>query len=379
MKPGQKHARLTPRKNFFFNALLVLFSTTATIIVVEIVLRLFAPVSYQQWMSWIPDGHIRGRGTPYQVFVQRDGYDIRINNLGFRGDDYHWTPAPGVLRIITFGGSSTFNYHAKGEENTWPSRLSHYLENALDMDVEVINLGLPGYALENSKVNYLFLGRALHPHIVVVYHTWNDMKFFRHIDEGDPLAFSAIASGTKPLWQRIARHSQIAIRIRNALHASERAYIESQYTAMETGTKQEDRPPGSKVWAWFDQNFIDFARFAKADQVIPVFVTQATLAQPQNLNNKEYRIRIAVDYQGMTHRKLAETWVQANAHIKSIADSTASVFVDGYSAVPSTREYIEDHVHLTDKGRDRLAHEMATVLLDNDDVQRIAKAIHDAQ
>ena len=379
MTTDKRRARLALLKTGVINALLVLSALTAGIIVAEVALRWFAPVSYHQWMSWVPDGHIRGRAAPFQVVEQRDGDEVRINRLGFRGDDPDWIPSPGVLRIIVFGGSSTFNYHARGEADTWPTRLEHYLENALDMDVEVINLALPGYALETSKVNYLFLGRALNPHIAIVYHTWNDMKFFRGIDDGHPSVFSQTVSGTVPLWQRIARYSQIAIRVRNALHSRKRAYIERDYSSLETDTAYVSQPAGSEAWTWFDQSFIDFARFARADQVIPVFVSQATLAKPENLENGEYRKLIHVELQEMTHPVLSETWKKATEHIRSMAESSSVLFVDGYGAVPSTTEYMEDHVHLTDKGRDRLANEIATVLLQSSEVRDVARAIRDSR
>ncbi len=375
MTTNKKDTRLTMWKRVRSGTLLIVCSLTIGIIASEIALRCFAPVNFHQWMSWIPDGHIRGRGAPSHVFVQRDGHDVRINNLGFRGEDYEWIPSPGVLRIITFGGSSTFNLTAKGETNTWPSRLRYYLESALNMEVEVINLALPGYALETSKVNYLFLGRALNPHIVIVYHTWNDMKFFRRrLDKGKPHVFSQTVSG-KPLWKRIARYSQIAIRVHNTLLSKKRMYKESNYNFMETDAKYVNKPIGSTAWAWFNQNFIDFARFTRADQVIPVFVTQATLAKPQNIENVEYKRRIDLELQEMTYQILSLAWIKANEHIKSIAELNSCVFVDGYNAVPSTTEYLEDHVHLTDKGRDRLANEIATVLLQSSEVRNIAKAI----
>ena len=100
--------------------------------------------------------------------------------------------------------------------------------------------------------------------------------------------------------------------------------------------------------------------------------------KPQNLKNEKYRSLIAVDYQKMTHPILSETWMKATEHIKTIAELNSAIFVDGYNALPSTTEYLEDHVHLTDKGNDRLANEIAMVLLRSSEVRNIAKAIRDS-
>ena len=127
---------------------------------VEGALWLFAPVRYHEWLVWIPDGHIRGRPEPGQVIHTANGYPVRINRFGFRGDDWEWAPAPGTLRIVALGGSSTFNFHASGEQGTWPELLEARLAAALEMPVEAITLGLPGFNASTSRVNEYGLSRA---------------------------------------------------------------------------------------------------------------------------------------------------------------------------------------------------------------------------
>jgi hypothetical protein len=167
------------------------------ILLAEAALWIVAPVRFHEWMLWVPDGHIKGRAEPGQVFQTADGFDVRINRLGFRGPDYAWQPAPGTLRLAAFGGSSTFCYHARGDENTWPGRLAALLAEALAMPVEVVNLGLPGFDASTSKINYLVTGRALHPHVALLYHTWNDLKKFRTLESG-PIVFTATSSADRP-------------------------------------------------------------------------------------------------------------------------------------------------------------------------------------
>ena len=119
-------ARRRPRVRFkpwLFRALAVTGALGLSLLFMEIMLWIFAPVPYHQFMNWVSDGHIKGRARPNQTLKNRTGHEIRINHLGFRGKDHAFTPEPGTLRIVVLGGSSTFNFHAKGEEKTWPARL----------------------------------------------------------------------------------------------------------------------------------------------------------------------------------------------------------------------------------------------------------------
>src|SRR5207253_1090865 len=107
--------------------------------------------------------------------------------------------------LIVLGGSAAFCYQGGGEAKSWPGLLSSYLSQELKAPVEVLNLSAPGYDLSNSKVNYLFTGRSLNPHVVLVYHTWNDFKFLRGVDAGDPPIFARTVSNV-PLWKKLARN-----------------------------------------------------------------------------------------------------------------------------------------------------------------------------
>ena len=324
-------------------------------------------------MLWIPDGHLKGRAVPGQVFHTADGYPVRINRLGFRGPDPDWRPAPGTLRVAAFGGSSTFCYHASGEENTWPARLEAELEAALAMPIEVVNLGLPGYDTATSKLNYLFVGRALHPHVVLLYHTWNDLKWFRRLERA-PQPFAGVASN-KPLWQRVARATQLGRRLRNALLRQELLRVENTYTSLEEAGAAAARAPGPEALVWAEQNFRDFARFARADGVLPALISQATLVHPSNFGDRELRMLFHPDFVGMTPRVIHQSWTRMRALLRDVAVSEGAVFVDGYAAVPHDLEHLADHVHLTDRGAAVLARAVAEELLRDPAFRELARAV----
>ena len=233
----------------------------------EILLRLFLPIPYHEWMVWEGEKHIRARPVPNQTIHTATGSVVRINRHGFRGPDYDFKRAPGTLRIAVFGGSAGFNFHAAGREKTWPGALERKLRTRLDLPVEVINLALPGFNSFISKINYLTFGRAFDPHAIIVYHTWNDMKSFRARATVPYKANNLVPS--KPLWQKIARATQLGRRGRQFFMTMRQTKMENKYSSDAGTGKRKDRPVASKAFDWERKNFEDFAKLAKSDGGTP--------------------------------------------------------------------------------------------------------------
>jgi lysophospholipase L1-like esterase len=312
---------------------------------------------------------VKARLEPGQDPVNTSGNVVRINSLGFRGEDPAWEAAEGTLRILVLGGSSAFSYDASDDAHTWPSLLESQLADALGKPVEVINLGLPGYDASNSKVNYLFTGRALNPHVVLIYQTWNDLKFLRLVDQegnGMPREFlSGVNAGGRNLsaFERFFFHSQIVQRVRHVYLRIRNERIENAYTSLEKAGDAANDLPSERAFDQFQKNFEDLALLAKSDGVLPVLVSQATLAQPESLERREVRVSIRNNWVGMTLPVLAQAWLESNRRIEAAAEVGDALFLDGYSAVPPTLENFKDHVHLLDPGAEKLADALSEQLL----------------
>lgn len=360
---SSRASRRRQRRVWWFRGATVLSAVVLTAVLAECLLWLFAPLASHELLHWIPDGHVRGRAMPNQTLQTGDGFEIRINRFGFRGPDYATRPDEGMLRLATFGGSSTFGLDAKGLESTWPGRLQTLLTNKLGMPVEVVNLGLPGFDSCTSKLNYLITGRALHPHVVLIYHTWNDLKRFRVIAAGTELSVSPLRG--KRWWARLARETQLARRAARVVNRFRAREIENTYVFLDTTEASEASPVSAMSLAWARQNFRDFALFAHSDGVLPVLVSQATLAHSTNVERKEFRLSIRNDFVKMTLQVLCTAWREMTRIIEETASETDAVFVDGYRAIPPDIKHLRDHVHLTDLGRAKLAYAVAETLLND--------------
>jgi hypothetical protein len=87
----------------------------------------------------------------------------RINGRGLRDREYALPKPPGVRRVLAFGDSFTFGSGVADDE-----RFSEVAEAALD-GVEIVNMGVPGYGLDQILLSFLAQGRAWQPDDVVVF------------------------------------------------------------------------------------------------------------------------------------------------------------------------------------------------------------------
>jgi len=361
-----------------FRLALLLMAGCVALAISEAALWIIAPVSYSEWLVWEPEGHIRARPMPGQIVHTAEGVPVRINKYGFRGPDYAYDKPPGTLRLVVLGGSAGFCFHASGRENTWPAIVERKLGERLAMNVEVINLSLPGYDIFNSKLNYLCFGRAFHPDAVIVYHTWNDIKHFRSIPQHPYTPVAWVPN--KPLWQRVARATQLGRRARQIVWTISKRKMESAFQSVEGADVGYDAPVDAKAFDWERQNFVDVTRMIQAAGQLPILVSQAGLATAESLKDPEIRFTLG-DVPAapkMTVPIVAETWRQVSEIIKDVALETNAIFVDGYNGVPHDLIHLRDHVHLQDAGSAKLAEVITDTLLADQRFRDLAERVRSA-
>lgn len=91
------------------------------------------------------------------------GWDLDINGDRIRGNRHYLPmPAENVLRFVAIGDSFTYGTDVKTNES-YPAQLERRIQGA-----EVINMGVPGYGVDQATLKYLEHGRQLNPHIVIL-------------------------------------------------------------------------------------------------------------------------------------------------------------------------------------------------------------------
>jgi hypothetical protein len=89
--------------------------------------------------------------------------DYRINSKGLRDDETPYEKPPGVYRIVLLGDSRTFGYGVPIEKH-----FSKYLEGYFDR-VEVINMGVSGYGVDQELISLRSEGFRYQPDLVIAY------------------------------------------------------------------------------------------------------------------------------------------------------------------------------------------------------------------
>lgn len=122
---------------------------------------------------------------PYQKMTiphRGQKFPVKINNVGFRGEDVTKSKPDNVIRVINLGASSTFGYHDRDDE-TYPYYLQKYLNERLvetdpssPMSFQVLNFGIPH--LNSGNIYALFMAEALDfdPDVVTFYEGVNDTR-----------------------------------------------------------------------------------------------------------------------------------------------------------------------------------------------------------
>jgi lysophospholipase L1-like esterase len=108
--------------------------------------------------------------TGYSLKPGYVGGGIRVNSLGFRGDEVRSAAAPGTFRIATLGDSATFGPHE--EECSYPYVLADLLA---PRPVEVVNAAVEGYRSDRALVHLRRDVLPLRPRLVTVFLGWNDL------------------------------------------------------------------------------------------------------------------------------------------------------------------------------------------------------------
>ncbi len=155
-------------------------------------------------------GVVRESANPKLGFELRPGssvsseVDYRVNTEGFRGGPLG-TKSPDRRRIAVFGDSIVFGYWV-AENDAFPAQLGEILGPR----VEVLNLGVPGYNLDQEIENLRGRVEALRPDMVVFGFCLNDLEGLLSFEYGLTLARREARSGPRRALESLLSISRFA-------------------------------------------------------------------------------------------------------------------------------------------------------------------------
>jgi len=142
-----------------------------------------------------PHHYLNFYGTPN--YISENGLNIH-NSLGYRGGEIE-TPKPkNMFRIITIGGSTTYNTGIEFWKDDFARQLQEELKEKYENEnIEVINAGLGSWNTWESLINLEFKLIDLEPDMIIIYHGINDVTT-RIVN---PSVYKSDNSGLRKQWQ----------------------------------------------------------------------------------------------------------------------------------------------------------------------------------
>lgn len=183
------------------------------------------------------------------------------NRAGFRGREIAVPKPAGRYRIVCLGGSTTYG-DSVGDDETYPVRLEEALRGARpELDIEVVNAGVPSYTTAESLANLAFLCLDWSPNAIVLYEGINDWRprQYRNFDTAY-FHYRKVWNGTADGWEAGPGEMRGGIN----------GFIQHGFPP-DNGDKAENaRRAGTGA---FRRNLISVAGIAHAHGVKVVFVT----------------------------------------------------------------------------------------------------------
>ena len=304
-----------------------------------------------------------------------------VNAQGFRGDELVMPKPAGTFRIFAIGGSTTL-----GVSNPYAESYPYLLQTLLqekypNVKIEVFNAGCPWYTSAHVLVSYAVEVRQYDPDLVIFFEAINDLvRSFSPpwLAKGDfkpdyshylgpyarllgPNAAFVDPPSSSVAWNTLSgwlHGSPDPFNVRNPDNV---ARIAARLQAI-------DRP-AFKSLPSFRQYSDAIIHFVQADGHPIITASQASIYR-DDLSAEDKRALwfaplLCADH-GTCPSLSAMTQGMAiyNAAARDIAAARHVPFVDFASAVPKTREYFADDVHLKKAGNVVLAQKAAEAIED---------------
>ena len=291
--------------------------------------------------------------------IERKGWFI--NSKGYRGKDFSRKKDNEIIRVIVYGGSAVFDSKVSYEKD-WPSRLEVLLKEKGIKNIEVINAGIPGHATFDSFGRLFSEGHVFQPDYVILYNAWNDIKYFSFEEPllrkfkpyKKSLDFRITYRGR--LDRMLCNFSQLYVRLRHRYYQW-KLNVGREGAVEKIKNDREVNQLGLKQYRLNIEMFVDLARNIDA---VPILAKQARLVSQDNTD--EEKSRIFYRYQHMQHQTLVDAFKKTDDIIENVAESKKVPMVDPSKQMTGEGEYFCDHIHLSDKGSQKLASIMADFL-----------------
>ena len=289
---------------------------------------------------------------------------LQTSPWGTRGPDQVYEKPPGVIRIVTLGGSTTFCVYATEDSKTWPAQLEAVLNERLaPTRFEVVNYGAAGYNSADSLATFALRAIDRDPDIVIVLHAWNDIS----------LAIEPGLVSDYTHHRNVASHHQrgwwFQLAIARTLWFARGKLARGRLTPI--GTAEDIDPRAVDL---YERNIESIVLLAQPRGIETVLVTFATRLPPDN--DPDWTSQIdQVKFIPLRHHFTPAGVFRAvtayNQVLRRIAERRGATLADLANTYPRNAEYFADFAHKTDHGLRLFAEMVAEELIEQGVIARV--------
>jgi len=304
----------------------------------EIILRVYAKLKWSPVLSWewqIVDSELVARLKP--------GFKseaLKINSLGFRGEEISIEKPKNIFRIVVMGDSVPFGFLSK---NSFPEELQNILNfrkpRGSPWHFEVVNTGVPGYTswqvLKMFKKDVI----SLKPDLLLIYVGLNDIWSHNPFNPKSK-ATDFINTICRKVYIvkfmfKLLEHSQTSLFLRKDFEERKRM-LESFYPA------------------YFAENLRNIVKEAKKINCKVVFLTLPTTLHLKNNPKK----KIQFPSLGSNPELYLLLWSRYDHALKEISTQEKIYLIDlvkELRKIPEASKLFMDDTHFNEKGNRTIA------------------------
>ena len=297
------------------------------------------------------------------LYVPKPGYEvkgrsihIKINSLGFRGDDFTPEKRPNAFRIVALGASTTFSAEVSSNHAMWTHRLQEKLQAAYPLErIEVINAAVPGYVAADNLKNLEHRVLPLDPDLVLYYEANNEIvKDTRELAIREGLID---ASGRRqPGW--VSALSEVSL-LCDLAYKNLAILVRSR-----EGGRRIDEVPADLPAHFIGQ--LEEMRVTLAERDVPLVLSTFIVKyrRDQDRSTQIANADVAFFYMPwMSIDGLLDAMDVYNDAIVTYGNRAGLLVVDDRFVIPPDAEHFSDCMHLLDEGNEVMAERFSRALV----------------
>jgi len=322
-----------------------------------------AGLRVRAWMKYGGTASVRDPMLTFDqaagIYIPTPGYElkgrnihIKINSLGYRGDEISQKKPAGTFRIVCLGASTTFSAEVSSNQAMWTHRLQDKLRAAYPgRSFEVINAAVGGYVADDNLRNLKHRVLGLEPDLVIYYEANNEI-----VKDTQELAVQrgliAADGGRQPGW--VTTLSKISL------------MFDLVYKNLAIKLRSRDTSGGKidKVPAELPAHFLSVLeemRVLLAERKVPLVLSTFVVKYRRDQDRATQIANADVAFYYMPWMSIDGMLDAMDVYNQAIVDygrQKGLLVIDDRFAIPPDADHFSDCMHLLDKGNEAMADRM---------------------